>query len=99
MVVFIGCDGEPVDPETLRSSYPDMPVNDGYAWGQWRPATLDELVKTWPSRSDSKVAIESKIWWQPTLDELRLARKAASALERMQISASVPQRQANADDP
>jgi hypothetical protein len=69
-----------------------MPANDDYVWGQWRPATLDELIKTWPSRSGFD-ATTNKIWWQPTLDELRLARKAARALERRHLSASAHQRQ------
>jgi hypothetical protein len=93
MVVFIGCDGEPADPEILRAHYPDMPANDDYVWGQWRPATLDELIKTWPSRAGSKTEIEGTIWWQPTLGELRVARKAARALERRQIGALARRRQ------
>jgi hypothetical protein len=93
MVVFIGCDGEPVDPEILRSHYTAMPASDDYIWGQWRPATLDELIKTWPSRSGSTAGSEGAVWWQPTLDELRVARKAARALERRLMGASVHRRQ------
>lgn len=80
IVVFLDCDGEPVDPELLRAHYAGHPDNVDYVWGRWRPATLDELVKTWPARSGSKP--ESQVWWQPSLDELRVARKAARAIER-----------------
>jgi hypothetical protein len=82
IVVFVGSDGEPVDLEILRSHYPDMPPSGDYVWGQWRPATLDELVETWPSHSGSSGKVAGAIWWQPTIDELRAARKLARALER-----------------
>lgn len=81
VVAFTECDGEPVAAELLRTHYPGHPGADDYVWGRWRPAGLDELVKTWPARKGSKRAAED-VWWQPTLDELRVARKAARALER-----------------
>ncbi|WP_254019658.1 hypothetical protein [Mesorhizobium escarrei] len=86
IVVFVDCDGEPVNPATLRSSYSDVPVASDYVWGRWRPPTLDELVKTWPLRPGA--AIERRIWWQPTLDELRVARKAAACRERKRASSA-----------
>jgi len=79
VVVFIGCDGEPADPEILHAFYADVPTSADAVWGQWRTATLAELVKTWPSRSGSKV--DDAIWRQPTIEELRVARKAASGRE------------------
>jgi hypothetical protein len=82
IVIFTGYHGEPVDPEMLRSHYAGMPPGDDYVWGQWRPATLDELVKTWPSRSGPKAERAWAVWWQPTIDELRAARKRARTLER-----------------
>jgi hypothetical protein len=99
MVVFVGCDGEPVESEILRSSYPAMPANDDYVWGKWRPATLDELVKTWPSRPRSNAETAGTVWWQATIGELRAARKAARALDRRQIGASAHRRRTNAGDP
>ncbi|TPJ81880.1 hypothetical protein FJ434_20470 [Mesorhizobium sp. B2-5-13] len=81
VVAFTDCDGEPVAPELLRTHYPGHPGADDYVWGRWRLAGLDELVKTWPARKGSKRASDD-VWWQPTLDELRVARKAARALER-----------------
>ncbi|WFU11948.1 hypothetical protein QA646_26600 (plasmid) [Rhizobium sp. CB3090] len=81
IVVFTGFDGELVEPETLRSFYAGFPQNDDYIWGRWRPGTFDELVKTWPSRPSSQPDNDA-LWWQPTLAELRVARKSARALER-----------------
>jgi hypothetical protein len=86
IVVFIGYGGERVAPDILRSYYADLPENDEYVWGQWRPATHDELIRTWPSRSTSDTERESEPWWQPNIDELRAARKAARAMERKQLS-------------
>jgi hypothetical protein len=82
IVVFTAFDGELVEPEILRAFYADLPPNDDYIWGRWRPARLEELVKTWPSRQASQSNTAGVVWWQPTLDELRAARKAARALER-----------------
>lgn len=82
VVVFIGCDGESVDGDTLGSQYADFPEHHDYVWGRWRPADLDELIKTWPSRTGSTTEIDDALWWQPTLDDLRVARKAARGLER-----------------
>lgn len=73
IVVFVGCDGEPVEPETLHVSYAVVLSAAVYVWGQWRPAKLDELVKTWPALSGSKLGRE--IWWQSTLEELRVAER------------------------
>ena len=86
IVVFIGYGGDPVTPEILRACYADLPENEDYVWGQWRPATHDELIKTWPSRSTSDAQRESEPWWLPNIDELRAARKAARAMERKQMS-------------
>ena len=83
IVVFVGCDGKPVDPEILHGSYATVPSGADYVWGQWRPATLKELVKTWPARPGSQT--DQLIWWQPTLDELRVARKAAARMERRRV--------------
>ncbi|WP_246678446.1 hypothetical protein [Mesorhizobium sp. B2-1-5] len=80
VIVFIGCDGEPVDGDILGTQYADFPDHHDYVWGRWRPAALDELIKTWPSRT--KTEIGDALWWQPTLDDLRIARKAARGLER-----------------
>jgi hypothetical protein len=82
IVVFLGSDGESVDLDVLHSYYPELPAYGDYVWGHWRPATFEELVKTWPSRSSSMAETEGQIWWQPTLGELRAARKSARSAER-----------------
>jgi hypothetical protein len=86
VVVFIDSDGEPVDPELLRIHSAGHSGSGNYVWGRWRPAALDELVKTWPARSESKP--EGEIWWQPPLDEPRLARKSAGSLVNRQRRSS-----------
>jgi hypothetical protein len=80
IVVFVGSDGEMVDPDILRRSYSDISPGGDYVWGCWRLATLDELIRTWPQRSRAQV--EPRIWWRPTLEELRVARKTAARRER-----------------
>ncbi|TGV11480.1 hypothetical protein EN816_24385 [Mesorhizobium sp. M8A.F.Ca.ET.173.01.1.1] len=82
VIVFVGCDGEPVDDDILGSQYADFPDHHDYVWGRWRLADLGELIKTWPSRTGSETEIDDALWWQPTLDDLRVARKAARGLER-----------------
>lgn len=76
----VGCGGEPVHRNVLGSQYADFPDDPDYVWGRWRPAALGELIKTWPSRT--KTEIGDALWWQPTLDDLGVARRAARGLER-----------------
>jgi hypothetical protein len=85
-VVFLGSEGEVVDPEELPRLYGDLPIEGAYIWGRWRPATLEELVKSWPSQSGGRA--DRQIWWRPTLDELRIARKAAARRERQRSGAT-----------
>jgi hypothetical protein len=89
VVVFTEVDGELVEPEVLSSFYADIAPGDDYVWGRWRPATLDELIKTWPMQSGSarKAGLS---WWRPTIDELRCARKAARSLERRRHPVRAP---------
>lgn len=63
----------------LVPSMPDFLDHDDYVWGRWRPADLDELIKTWPSRIEAE--FDGALWWQPILDDLRIARKAGRGLE------------------
>jgi hypothetical protein len=78
VVVFDRCDGELVEPELLGSAYPDLPQGHDYVWGYWRPATLEELIRTWPAKTAPP---ENALWWQPSIEELRIARKAAKGRE------------------
>jgi hypothetical protein len=88
MVVFLGSDGEPTEEEVLSSFYPEIPITGDYVWAQWRPAQFDELIRTWPSRLGSKGRREGATWWPPTIEELRIARKAARRSERRQDRSS-----------
>ncbi|WP_064696137.1 hypothetical protein [Rhizobium aegyptiacum] len=76
IVVFTYVTGELVDPGLVADFYPG--VTEDCLWGYWRVPTFDELVRTWPAKtptpSDSK-------WWQPTIEELRPARRAARSRE------------------
>lgn len=82
IVMFIGVDGELADPETLSVHYAAVPADDDLVWGRWRPPTFDELVRTWPARPGSPEGFTEDTWRQPTIDELRAARKAARSRER-----------------
>ena len=76
IVVFTGTDGEWVDPELLGTHYAHLSRGGDYVWGSWRPATLEELVRTWPAKPGEEPASDA-VWWQPSIDALRVARKAA----------------------
>jgi hypothetical protein len=83
IVTFTDVSGELVDPTTLASFYPHAATGmSNYVWGTWRLPTLAELVATWPARPESERKEESRGWWQPTLGELRLARRQARSIER-----------------
>jgi hypothetical protein len=78
IVVFDRCDGELVAPEMLEGVYPELPQGHDYVWGHWRPASLEELIRTWPAKT---APAENALWWQPSIEELRIARKAAKGRE------------------
>ncbi|MDR6668002.1 hypothetical protein [Rhizobium sp. 1399] len=76
LVVFTDITGELVEPQAVAEFYPD--VTEDHVWGLWRTPTLDELVRTWPSKTARP---EGAQWWTPTIDELRPARRAARSKE------------------
>lgn len=76
IVVFTEFTGELVDPTVLKEFYPD--VSGENIWGHWRTPTLEELVRTWPSKDRSP---RTREWWRPTIEELRPARRAARLKE------------------
>ncbi|WP_164831074.1 hypothetical protein [Sinorhizobium medicae] len=73
LVVFEEVTGELVDPEVVGEFYHG--VTDDHVWGIWRKPTFEELVQAWPSKTPPAQGAE---WWQPTIEELRPARRAAS---------------------
>ncbi|WP_245512917.1 hypothetical protein [Rhizobium sp. BK376] len=80
IVVLTEITGEFVDADQVAEHYPD--VADDHVWAQWRAATLEELVHTWPARTGPGDYERLRGWWQPTLDELRAARSSAKYRER-----------------
>ena len=83
IVTFTGVSGELVDPAALALFYPHAAIAMfDYVWGTWRMPTLSELVATWPARLEPELMEHSRGWWQPTLSELRLARRRARSVER-----------------
>lgn len=83
VVVFTDVSGELVEPSVLAAFYPHARRTDiDYAWGTWRSATLTELIRTWPARREASEMERSRGWWQPTLPELRVARRNARTIER-----------------
>lgn len=83
IVVFVDITGELADNSTLATFYPGTDSDQlSYIWGTWRTATLAELVMTWPARRNAVPREKLQQWWQPTLNELREARRRARSLER-----------------
>jgi hypothetical protein len=80
IVVVFEITGELVDRDGLADIYPDL--HGDHVWGSWRVPSLDELVRTWPSRTESDERERARGWWLPTLDELREARRTARSRER-----------------
>ncbi len=73
IVVFSEVSGELVDPEEMADLYPH--ASDEHVWASWRSPTIDELVHTWPARTEPGDRERDRGWWQPTLEELREARR------------------------
>jgi hypothetical protein len=82
-VIFTDVTGELVDPEAARAHHPWTAAAAGdLVWASWRKPTHEELVRTWPARQPPSEAEKSRGWWQPTIDELRDARRKARSIER-----------------
>ena len=85
IVVITEITGEIVDPQEVAEHHPD--ASDEHVWSEWRAATLEELVHTWPSREAPGEYEKIRGWWKPTLDELREARRTAKSRERRKADA------------
>ncbi|MGF9565082.1 hypothetical protein AAIH70_16330 [Neorhizobium sp. BT27B] len=83
IVVFTEVTGELVDSEEVAELYPH--ADEEHVWAMWRSPTADELVHTWPARAEPGDDELARGWWQPTLDELREARRKAKARRRGEI--------------
>ena len=90
IVVFIEVTGELAESSDLMASYPNAIRREGKRiWGRWRSATLAELVRTWPAPHRPGPDELLRGWWQPTLAELRVARRNARSLERKNLCRKV----------
>lgn len=82
-LVVMDVTGEIVPAEIARQHYPWSELRrDDLIWALWRRPTHDELIKAWPARRQPAADDFAQGWWQPTLSELRDARRAARSLER-----------------
>lgn len=81
-IVVTGSHGELVDRAQFLALYPHLTEDETYVWVSWRPPTLEELVRTWPARHPATSDELKRGWWQPTLEELRPARRKARSIER-----------------
>jgi hypothetical protein len=77
VVVFNGSDGEFADVQTINAFYFPAKDADGNIWARWRRGSLEELISTWPAKAPPIAAELSRGWWFPTIEELRVARRAA----------------------
>lgn len=80
IVVVTDITGEVVDPDLVAEFYPDAGGED--VWATWRLPTLDELIHTWPAKTVAGEPERKRGWWQPTIEELREARRTARSRER-----------------
>ncbi|WP_312407124.1 hypothetical protein [Rhizobium sp.] len=98
IIVITDITGEIVDPQQAAELHPD--IGDEHVWAEWRNATFDELIHTWPSRDPAGEYEQGRGWWQPTLDELREARRTAKSRERRKANkaAVVDQQQSSPRD-
>jgi len=76
-VVTTEITGELVDQDEVSEHHPD--VSAEHVWAGWRLPTLEELVHTWPARHEPSEYEKDRGWWQPTLIELREARRQAKS--------------------
>ncbi|AZO41436.1 hypothetical protein EJ076_10005 [Mesorhizobium sp. M7D.F.Ca.US.005.01.1.1] len=87
IVVFSEFAGELVELSDAAAFYPHaLPASGDFVWGNWRSATLAELVSTWPARSAAGPTERLRGWWRPTLAELRVARRKARSREHRRRS-------------
>ncbi len=82
VVVVTGSDGELADAEAIATAYPGTRSTGDHVWVFWRWPTLEELVRIWPARQSPDSGDLQRGWWQPTLDDLRAARRKARSIKR-----------------
>lgn len=84
-LVVLEVTGEIVPAEIAAQHYPwSAGRADDLVWALWRRPTHEELIKAWPAPRPAASDAHLRGWWQPTIEELRIARRAARSLERAQ---------------
>ncbi|WP_457584965.1 hypothetical protein [Ensifer canadensis] len=83
VVLFTDVTGELAEPEEIKRFYSHAAGDPrDFVWVRWRPASLSELVATWPAPQSPNELEKARGWWMPSLEELRSARSQARSLER-----------------
>jgi len=82
LILFTSTDGEVVDFASVPAMYQISGRFPEYVWFCWRRPSLDELVRLWPARRPIEEAERAKGWWQPSLEDLRAARRKTRSRER-----------------
>lgn len=82
-LVVLEVTGEIVPAETAARHYAwSSELFDDLVWALWRRPTHEELIRAWPARRPTTTNAFQRGWWQPTIQELRAARRAARSVER-----------------
>lgn len=82
IVVVTGSDGELVDLGRAVEAEHGAELTEDRVWVFWRSPTLEELIRTWPARREPEAMERARGWWQPTLEELRAARRKTKSIDR-----------------
>lgn len=91
VVIVAEVAGEFAEPDDIKRFYPHAAADPrDFVWVRWRPASLAELVATWPAREEPNAFEKGRGWWRPDLDELREARSQARSLERKKQRRNAP---------
>ncbi|EPE96456.1 hypothetical protein [Rhizobium grahamii] len=80
VVVITEVTGELIDTGDVAEFYPE--ADSDFVWAVWRNATLEELVHTWPAKTNPGKSERRRGWWRPLLNDLRDARRVAKTRER-----------------
>lgn len=82
-VMFTMVTGELAEPGLASRFYPRVTAEPGtLIWAAWRRPDHAELVQAWPARTPPGPSDLARGWWQPTLEELRPARRNAASQDR-----------------
>jgi len=99
-IIVLEVTGEVVPAETAARHYPWSSGRSGdLIWALWRRPTLEELVRTWPARHPAEQVLLLRGWWQPTLQDLRAARRTARSRERAEATRRARGSTTGQDDP